>query len=214
VFFQTDMMFENPEIIWIAFDAEYSHDTEPGKSSALSVWWSRGFVAHSKANIGRMFQSFLRSADLEQRRVYPAVAAEFEAEMETLKGIAWRKPYHILGAMLMPAYSTAQMNFCHGATTVDLTRVAIALERHRLRHGGLPETLEALDAAVVPAGGLPHDLVTGGPLRYRRTDNGRFALYAVGWNGTDDGGVTAWANEAKGIPDRAQGDWVWPQPAE
>ncbi len=49
------------------------------------------------------------------------------------------------------------------------------------------------------------------PLHYRRTDDGQFLLYSVGWNGTDDGGIVvrqkhpldAWL-------DMEKGDWVWP----
>jgi hypothetical protein len=213
-FAMTDWMAERPGVVAIPGDSEYAKDIEPPNPSKLGVWWSRGFVVHSKAISGKLFRDFLRCADFEHRRIDPKVVIEFETEVEALSRIAWRKPYHILGCLQMNAYSKSAMNIVSRTTTVDLTRVVIALERHRLRHGGFPESLEALDAAVLPAGGLPHDLVTGGPLRYRRTDNGRFDLYAVGWNGTDDGGVTAWTDESKGIPDRTQGDWVWPQPAE
>jgi hypothetical protein len=209
-----DLMLEQPGLIPISPSDGYAFGIESSEPPAWQVWAFQFFVVHNKANTGKLVRRCLRSMDVVQRCVYPSVAAEFESEMEAFKRIAWRKPYHILGALLMPAYGKTQIKFCYAATTVDLARAAIALERHRLRHGGFPESLEALDAAVLPAGGLPNDLVTGGPLRYRRTDNGRFDLYAVGWNGTDDGGVTAWQNESKGIPDRTQGDWVWPQPAE
>jgi len=45
---------------------------------------------------------------------------------------------------------------------------------------------------------LPHDVVTGDSLKYRRTADGRFLLYSVGWNEKDDDG------------DSDKGDWVWP----
>jgi hypothetical protein len=78
--------------------------------------------------------------------------------------------------------------------------VACGLERYRLAHGQYPETLEAL----VPqfAEKLPHDIIGGQPLKYRRTADSQFVLYSVGWNETDDGGVPG-----KTIP---EGDWVWP----
>ena len=59
---------------------------------------------------------------------------------------------------------------------------------------------------------LPHDIINGQPLKYRRTADGRFILYSVGWNEKDDGGVVA---PAKGHPDRQdilQGDWIWEYP--
>ena len=36
---------------------------------------------------------------------------------------------------------------------------------------------------------LPHDIINGQPLHYRRTDDGQFVLYSVGWDEKDDGGV-------------------------
>lgn len=35
---------------------------------------------------------------------------------------------------------------------------------------------------------LPHDVINGQPLKYRRTDDGSFILYSMGWNEKDDGG--------------------------
>jgi hypothetical protein len=47
---------------------------------------------------------------------------------------------------------------------------------------------------------LPHDIINGQPLKYRRTANGKFVLYSVGWNEKDDGGCTA--TNKDGNPDR------------
>jgi hypothetical protein len=78
--------------------------------------------------------------------------------------------------------------------------VASGLERYRPAHGQYPETLEALVPQFVDK--LPHDIVGGQPLKYHRTADGHFALYSVGWNERDDGGVPS-----KSTP---EGDWVWP----
>ena len=94
-------------------------------------------------------------------------------------------------------------------TLLDQDSLACALERYRAANGGYPETLEAL----VPqfASKLPHDLFDGRPLRYRRTDDGRYLLYSIGWNSKDDGGKmeppkegqskTPWSDD--------KDDWVW-----
>jgi hypothetical protein len=108
---------------------------------------------------------------------------------------------------------------------VDLAAVACALERYRLAQGQYPEALNALVPRFATA--LPHDIINGQPLKYRRTDNGRFILYSVGWNEKDDGGVVAFKNDpalaarfrgprANNAPpprqDNEQGDWVWQYP--
>ena len=85
---------------------------------------------------------------------------------------------------------------------------ACALERHRLAHGEYPETLNALVPQYFDK--LPHDAITGEPLKYRRSGDGGFILYSVGWNGTDDGGKGV-MKESGGV-DQEKGDWVWSAP--
>ena len=55
---------------------------------------------------------------------------------------------------------------------------------------------------------LPHDIIGGQPLHYRRTDNGKFLLYSIGWNETDDGGQAS-PMDQYGTIDYNRGDWVW-----
>ena len=52
-------------------------------------------------------------------------------------------------------------------------------------------------------------MLTGEPYKYRRTEDGRFVLYSVGWDEKDDGGVPG-----KTLFDEKQGDWVWEYPAK
>jgi len=40
-------------------------------------------------------------------------------------------------------------------------------------------------------------------LHYHRTENGKFLLYSIGWNETDDGGTPGTLADVK------KGDWVW-----
>jgi hypothetical protein len=51
-------------------------------------------------------------------------------------------------------------------------------------------------------------VIGGQPLHYRRTDDGKFLLYSVGWNEKDDGGKAALKHD--GSEDPLSGDWVWP----
>jgi hypothetical protein len=67
------------------------------------------------------------------------------------------------------------------------------------------EELEALAPRFVSQ--VPHDVISGEPYKYRRTDDGQFLLYSVGWNEKDDGGVPG-----KTLFDDKQGDWVWQYP--
>jgi hypothetical protein len=92
-------------------------------------------------------------------------------------------------------------------TTADQAALACALERYRLAHGQYPGQLDALTPQYMAR--QPHDVITGQPYKYRRTDDGQFILYSVGWNEKDDGGVPG-----KTLFDQTQGDWVWSYPAK
>jgi hypothetical protein len=97
-----------------------------------------------------------------------------------------------------------------GQTAVNLARVSLALERFRLAHGEYPESLDALAPQFIAK--LPHDIIGGGPLKYRRTSDGQFVLYSVGWNERDDGGVVVPTKGSTPSVDDNQADWVWRYP--
>jgi hypothetical protein len=72
------------------------------------------------------------------------------------------------------------------------TRVMLAVELYRARHGEYPAALEDLVPAILPA--IPKDPWTGQDLRYRRLAPGEdglgrpYTLYAVGDDREDNGG--------------------------
>ena len=75
-----------------------------------------------------------------------------------------------------------------------------------LRNSEYPETLDALVPQFIEK--LPHDIIGGQPLHYRRTADGKFLLYSVGWNEIDDGGQESPTN-SEGWIGYTEGDWVW-----
>jgi hypothetical protein len=106
-----------------------------------------------------------------------------------------------LGRMLFK-YATVE-------TQRAVVLTAIALERYRLRHGSHPESLAELTPTLVSA--VPIDPMDGKPLRFRRTEDGRFLLYSIGEDGRDDGGDPTPAGVNRFW---AQGrDAVWPRSA-
>lgn len=124
---------------------------------------------------------------------------------------ATRTPWAIFNymkSMLLPALGAGAKKFAVAQASVDLARTALALERYRLAHGEFPESLDALAPQFIAA--VPHDVISGQPLKYRRTSDGQFVLYSVGWNETDDGGVVGLRES--GSVDISKGDWVWRYP--
>ncbi|HTV42564.1 MAG TPA: hypothetical protein VMF08_18510 [Candidatus Sulfotelmatobacter sp.] len=55
----------------------------------------------------------------------------------------------------------------------------------------------------------PQDIIDSQPLHYRRTEDGKFLLYSVGWNEIDDGGQEVPSNQDGWVTDFSKGDWVW-----
>lgn len=92
-------------------------------------------------------------------------------------------------------------------TAANQAALACALERYRLANGQFPDKLEALTPQFIAR--LPNDVIGGQPYKYRRTGDGQFVLYSVGWNEKDDGGVPG-----ERLFDEKKGDWVWDYPAK
>jgi hypothetical protein len=166
-----------------------------------------GWFDQNKVSLCRLQENYiLPVVDLQRRVVSPDTAANSQSVLEQLR----MRPYDALSKMLVPSLAGSAERFAYGQTAADLARVACALERYRLANGQFPETLPGLAPKFIET--LPHDLINGQPLKYRRTDDGQFVLYSVGWNETDDGGQVALTKS--GITDINKGDWVWRYPTE
>jgi len=164
---------------------------------------------HNEMAIARMHQQWLLPAvNVSQRTVSPEMVRQAVAANEEMKK-HW-SPNNVIAGMLLPAMEGCATKFSYAQNSVDLARVAIALERHRLAHHEYPESLAVLAPQFLEK--IPHDVMNGQPLHYRRTDDGRFLLYSVGWNETDDGGTVALNQSSKRTVDIRKGDWVWRYP--
>jgi len=78
-------------------------------------------------------------------------------------------------------------------------------QRCRLAQGAFPESLDALAPKFIAK--LPHDVIGGQPLKYRREADGSFVLYSIGWNEKDDDAEAVFNPD--GTVDMENGDWVW-----
>lgn len=150
---------------------------------------------------------FLTAVDRERRLIPPARIQQSSAMLSQLKS----SPYGLLSRLLLPALNRAAERCARAQTSADLARVACALEQYRLARGQFPETLAALAPAFIEK--LPHDVINGQPLNYRRAEDGQFVLYSVGWNESDDGGRIELTKSGSNV-DPDKGDWVWRYPAK
>lgn len=135
--------------------------------------------------------------------------------------------------MLLPSYENIPKNALRIQQTEIGVRTAIAIERHRHRHGSLPGSLDKIDADLLSVD--PLDVIANEPLRYR-VEGDSFVLYSVGDDRDDDGGVqriettrsgdprnmppnyisSAEADEINDSdPDSIDGDWIlFPNPED
>jgi len=170
-------------------------------------WMPSAFFYQNQLAFARMYEQLvLPLVDLTNRTV--SVAAYRTSEADIKQQIKHYSPYTVQALMVFPAVGKSVMKFAMVQAQVDLARVACALERFRLARGNYPETLDALAPQFIEK--LPHDIINGQPLHYRRTDDGQFVLYSVGWDEKDDGGKIILTKN--GTVDREKGDWVWQYP--
>lgn len=152
---------------------------------------SHGWILQNEAMYARAMQ--IEGVDLGQMRIYPERIGRYASELETMR----LTPYNWLAKIAVDHMFTNWKTTPRNQTWVFEALLACALERYWFAHGTYPETLDALTPQYLET--LPHDLVTGEPLKYRRLGDDRFLLHAVGWDGIDDGGDPI-------------ADWVWCAP--
>jgi hypothetical protein len=193
------------------FDFYREGDSDPSSYSAryLDHLVPSGWFCQNQLRCARfMVQRYLPAVDLNRGTVSPTFVRDADTALDA--ELRHRNPYNFLEHLLLPALGSAARKFAAGQCYVDLARVASALERYRLAHGEYPASLDVLAPQFIAK--VPHDIIGGQPLKYRRTDDGQFVLYSIGWNEKDDGGEIALTKS--GSIDTANGDWVWRYPAK
>lgn len=215
---EMDRLRRHPELIhdmsgWSGGEEDGRNPSLPGKIAARLI--PTGWLYQNQFRCARMMVDYyLPLADVNRGTVSPAMARRADAAL--MAEIKTASPFNVLERLMLPGFGRLAKKFACAQSSVDLARTAIALERYRLVHGEYPETLDALAPQFIAK--LPHDVINGQPLHYRRNPpspgsgaaNGQFVLYSVGWNETDDGGEVSLSKN--GTVDTSTGDWVWRYP--
>lgn len=114
-----------------------------------------------------------------------------------------------LTSILSPNLNTAITALITTENSRQQTITAIALERHRLKFGSYPDTLEKLIPDFLDK--IPQDPMDGRPMRYRLTNDGTFTLWSVGFDGQDNGGDPSMPDPKKQSFPKDSRDLVWPK---
>lgn len=197
----------------------FSYPMDARFKFAIYRYMPGGWFYQSALKNGRTVMEYLPAVNHDTKTISPALVRRADAAANS--AVSFFDPLDTLKKMFGAEF-LFEGNFLKkiacAQASVDLARTAIALERYRLAHGEFPESLDALAPQFIAQ--VPHDVIGGGPLKYRRTSDGQFVLYSIGWNETDDGGVVVnqksrdrWAESSSKV-DISQGDWVWRYPAK
>jgi hypothetical protein len=178
--------------------------------SRLLFWLvPSGWFYYGEVTTSRLYQALLPDVKGTGTGIFSAAAHRAEAVKENED--QHPSPYNAAAHLVCFAFGWAAERFVQTQSSTDLARVACALERYRLAHNEYPENLDALTPQFIAA--IPLDVINGQPLHYRRSADGNFVLYSVGWNEKDDGGTPV-VNEGgyDDFRDFRKGDWVWQYP--
>lgn len=114
--------------------------------------------------------------------------------------------HHAMALILVPRAASVVDMALYYETLRRQALIALAIERHRLAQGKLPESLQQL--APAPDHRL-NDLIDDQRMRYRQQD-GEYFLWSIGPDGKDNGGSLPTDEQAARISNvRYQGDWTW-----
>lgn len=208
------MHMEQVHLAFIGQRYSFRQIMDPGATfgwgSRHKPWWEkllshkydlipRGWMYQNTKYAVALEQTLLDAFDPANKLVNPR---KFEEANDCLIASFdhWH-PFQYLAAIAIPNFTKAMQTCAFNQTLANQAQIACALERFKLVHGAYPETLDALAPQFIEK--IPVDIIGGQPLPYRRTDDGKFLLYSVGWNETDDGGTPGTLAEVK------KGDWVW-----
>jgi len=122
-------------------------------------------------------------------------------------------PDYVMASMVLPSITSVSASAALVQARDRQALTAIALERFFLKHAKYPAALQELVPEFATA--VPLDPWDGREMRYRTTPAGRYMLWCVGLDGTDDGGQVK--NDVRMRSARYLGDWTWqyePVPAK
>jgi hypothetical protein len=162
-----------------------------------------GWLDRNRALVATLESQLISAIDVTNQTISPGKS---QAAAQMIKRATTRiNPYNFLAAICTPNFSDALPAIGRTQTTMDQARIVCGLERYRLANGQYPTNLAALLPRFLDA--IPRDVISGKPMNYGRKDEQTFLLYSIGWNETDDGGITVRKKDGK--EDSEAGDWVW-----
>ena len=154
----------------------------------ISLYRVTGLLERDKAYLCNKMGQRVAALELP----YPARFATLQ-QLESVTNVPNR--FLFFSRMLLPALGKVHIRDADHLSLVRVATAALAIERFRLAHANaLPDTLEQLTPACCKT--VPTDPFDGKPHRYKR-HGASYAVYSIGNDGQDDGGVVWDSNYLK-----------------
>jgi hypothetical protein len=168
------------------------------KSHAV-VFIPQGWIDQNLKFGAEIEQKEIDCFDPNNEQVFPERLDKANSEFD--QTFSQYSPFQFIALFSIPNFTKAIRVCALNQTLVNEAQIVCALERYRLAHGEYPETLDMLVPQFIEK--LPRDIIGGQPLYYRRTDDGKFLLYSVGWDKTGNAVSPGTSDDVK------KGNWVW-----
>lgn len=171
--------------------------------SSLNKLWSiapRGWIRRSQVMYNRCVDSELDEIDSERERINSQFNNTFSRPYYPGLPFAQFYPANRLADAGSGSRKYSEIRAFARHTRARQFPILCALVNYRDARGEFPESLDQLVPSFLSA--VPHDIMDGKPMRYRRLENGGCMVWSIADNRVDDGGK-------KPEPNRSLGpDWV------
>ena len=168
-----------------------------------------GLYDENKVSLTHLeYDSLLQPLKTGSYATVARAAQEIDKEIESHQR-AFR-PSSFLSDLLAPAVSGILSRVYWTEATRRQAVIACALERFYLQHKTYPEALQELTPSLLKS--VPQDPIDDKPMRYRRTSDGRYMLWSLGFDQKDDDGKVTFdsaTGTAKIAKREYKGDWTW-----
>jgi len=165
--------FEKPQMV-----SRQHRFPKPPPAALMEMYGAVGLAAREGTVFLDHMEECLQIAQLPAFHRPAAIKAQEARYGRSRKGLLWEE----VDARSMPTLIGYELK---RVAQLEVAKMLLAVERYRLAHASLPETLDQLVPDYLAA--VPPDPFDGAPLRYKRLEHG-FLVYSVGEDGKDDGG--------------------------
>ena len=173
------------------------------------IWYPDGWIDENRALIlDKGFESWIEPCAKEDYSLLKERDVALEKwidQIEASGSITAIKTFFAHG--VLSSLRSLPPNTTYTQALANQAQIACALERYFLKHGSYPESLDYLKPEFFEE--IPTDPMDEAPMRYRKSDSGRYILYSIGWNLSDELGIPSWDPKVPGTIVRTEGDWVW-----